>query len=626
MALRHSLSLKVFFAAALVLGIVSCTLSEGETGESAEYTSSVQPATSPYVREFDGDGTVERVFGPYKWTMRSGEEVPMRDGTILKTDLFIPDGIQSGALILIRTPYGSVNFWPENSGAKTVQTFVSHGYIVAVQNTRGKYGSGGEFTPSVKDDIDTYDTMEWASEQDWFNGRIGTFGCSYLGESQVVAARNPHPAWKAAIPRASGGANNAGPGRDTPFALWTGGAYELANGVAWFVDFGGTENRPKGELDYHEMMRTRPPVDALKNAGLLGTDYEDFITEPPSSPYWDKFPYLRVGETLKVPSLFVEGLNDYGPQDVVMQFEAARAADSVPPDYHRLVLSPMRHCAEYDATANTVIGTREIGDARFDYFQMYLDWFDYFLRDDPKGIGHIPLVQVYSLGANKWEVFDDWPPASAEKTSFYLTSDYGLSHEAPEVQTGLSYVYDPDDPVPTHGSPVCCVPARDGQSAEGYYDQAELDDRTDILRFQTQRLDEKSKMSGPVEVVLFVSSDAVDTDFTAKLIDVYPDGTAFTVTEGIQRVRWRNHGKAPEFMKAGEVYDLRIDLEATNSVFKAGHRIRVDISSSNFPRFDVNMNVETPPALATTGVKATNTVHIGGKHASRLEVYLDRGD
>ncbi|MEM7687574.1 MAG: CocE/NonD family hydrolase [Pseudomonadota bacterium] len=578
-----------------------------------------------YLPATEGLAPIPRPGGSYTWTEQAGVDVPMRDGIVLKTDLYLPQGLQAAPLILVRTPYNSLNFHPDRSGAGTVQFLVEHGYAVAVQNTRSKYGSGGErFVPSIKDDTDTYDTMEWVTRQSWYAGGIGTIGCSYLGESQVIAARDPHPAWKAAIPMGSGGANFNVGGLDRPFALWNGGALELAQALSWFVDHGEPTARPNTDADKFTMMKSLPLISALEAAGYSGTEYEEFASEPPTaSDYWDRYPYLREGETIKVPSLFVEGWYDYGPHDVALQFEAARAYNGVPENAHRLIISPSTHCTELDLTGDTVIGELGLGDPRYDFRQLYLDWFDHHLRGQGPGLSSIPVVQTYLMGDNRWQAHVAWPPPKSAPQSLYLSPAGTLEKTVPDQGT-VTFTYDPFDPVPTVGSPVCCVPEIDGQAPEGAFDQAPLDERNDILRFQTAPLSEDLNVSGPVEVVLYVSSDAPDTDFTAKLIDVHPNGKAYNILDGIQRMRWRERGRKPAFMEPGTVYEVRIHLQATSNLFKQGHRLRLDVSSSNFPRFDRNMNVRTAPALAAEGQSARNTVHISDKYPSRLIVQAAR--
>lgn len=595
----------------------------------SECTTAYSPRTSislsPYVRDFPGSESPLRSTAAYSSVEKRSQNVVMRDGAILKTDVYIPRGVSAAPVIIIRTPYNSEAFHPSVSRAGTVALLTGHGYIAAVQNVRGKHRSdfAGEYTPSIADDTDTYDTMVWASEQDWFDGNIGTMGCSYLGESQVMAARDPHPAWRAAIPMASGGANFNVGGRDRPFGVWNGDALELAQTLSWFLDFGGSTPANLGDSDRLALMETLPVVDALKRAGIEGTDYEAFVSNPPSaSPYWDKFPYLREGDTIKVPSLFIETWYDYGPQDVVSQFNLARAFPGLPPDMHRLVMGPTTHCEHLFAMQRTVVGARNLEDARFDYQQIYLDWFDRHLRNTGPKLSDIPVVQSYLMGANRWETLADWPPPGSAPRHLFLSQDRGLADEPATQDGSVSYIYDPMNPVPTVGSPVCCVPEIDGNRPDGAFDQARLDNRSDIIRFQTPVLEEDLIVSGPVEVVVYVSSTAVDTDFTAKLIDVYPDGRAFNILDGIQRMRWRLRSKEPVFMKQDTVYEVRIHLQATSNMFKAGHKLRIDISSSNFPRFDRNMNVHTLPSLATSGVTASNTIYFSRHYRSRVELMV----
>lgn len=586
-----------------------------------ERVDSAAPAPA-FLSGLDVSGKIVRPDGPYQWTSQKNVMVEMRDGIHLLTDVFLPIGLKKAPMILIRTPYGSKGFWPEFSGNGTVEFFVEHGFIVAVQNTRGRNGSEGNFIPTLGDDTDTYDTMTWASTQPWFDGNIGTFGCSYLGESQVVASKNPHPAWKAAIPMASGGANNGIYSRYRPFALWNGGAAELAMGISWFLEHVGKAETQDAK-DVAEIAEHRPTADALLVNGDFGTGYEEFISEPPGSAYWNRFPYLREGETVNVPSLFIEGWYDYGPQDSAVQFLAARDSSAISPDSHRLILDSTTHCMQHQLTSSSRAGDLELGDARLNYWDAYLDWFDHYLRKGDKGIDHIPSVQAYHMGANTWRSYRSWPPESSIRTSWYLEHSGALTAHSPTVAGSVSYEYDPNDPVPTVGSSACCVPPiYDGKSPEGAYDQEPLDNRKDIVRFVSSPLSTALDVVGPIEVVLYVSTNVRDTDFTAKLIDVYPDGTALNVVDGIQRMRWREMESAPSFLEPGKVYEVQIDLQATSMRFDEGHRMRLDISSSNFPRYDRNWNVETSPSKAVAGAIAQNSIHVSAEYPSRVVMHV----
>jgi uncharacterized protein len=268
-----------------------------------------------------------------------------------------------------------------------------------------------------------------------------------------------------------------------------------------------------------------------------------------------------------------------------------------------VVIAPTTHCAFDSATEHTVVGKRELGDAQFDYYNLYLRWYDHWLKGLDNGMATAPKVQIYVMGANKWRSENEWPLARTRFTKYYLHSDGHanslggdgvLSAEAPRDEASDQFRYDPKDPVPTVG--------------EGAQDQSEVERRTDVLVYSTPPLKAGVELTGTMELVLFVGSSARDTDFTAKLVDVYPNGTAFNLQDGVLRARYREGFNKKVWMKPGEVYPLKIDLHATSNYFPAGHRIRLEVSSSNFPRFDRNLNTGGNNYDESEGSIATNVV------------------
>lgn len=586
---------------------------------------------------FEYEGKVKRPVGAFQVSPVQTVRVEMRDGVGLETDIYLPRGSETSAAILIRTPYNKAAFKPEVSQTGTVATFVEHGYAVLVQDPRGRFGSEGAYAPLFQDDVDSYDTMDWIIEQDWSNGVIGTFGCSYLGETQIAAAPLKHPAWKAAIPMASGGANGGVNGRDRQFALWNGGAFELAMGLSWFEQYGGVtgvdkvaESPGADKPSVTEVLDVLPVSSALSKITDKPTQFEEFVTQRPGSTYWSEFPYLNGDETVSVPALFIEGWYDYGPQETIEQFLYFQENSGAFGDAHRVVMDPTIHCAQHTLTEDAIVGERSIGDARLDFFALYLNWFDYWLRGEENGANQMPLITYYRMGDNSWQTSDVWPVAGAQETKFYLRfdNDQGatLSETVDPDAASRSYQYDPMNPLPTLGAPVCCTSTDDGESLEGAFDQSPNEARDDVLIFETPALSSDLNVTGPVTATLFVASDKRDTDFTVKLIDVYPDGRAFNVVDGIQRMRWREGFEAPKLMVPGEVYEVQIDLQATSNVFKKGHRVRVEVSSSNFPRFTRNLNTGKDNHQSTEYEIAFNTVFLGAEKASYITLPVVVGD
>ncbi|MEM9257898.1 MAG: CocE/NonD family hydrolase [Pseudomonadota bacterium] len=267
-----------------------------------------------------------------------------------------------------------------------------------------------------------------------------------------------------------------------------------------------------------------------------------------------------------------------------------------------------------------------MGDARYDFFKLYLSWFDHWLRGLPTGANELPRVTYYRMGDGKWLTAKQWPPRHTDMRPYYFSrppeageGDSGqLLETAAASAASASFVYDPGSPLPTLAAPVCCTNPQGEISLEGAHDQSANVTRSDVLIFETGPLDEALNITGPISVNLFVSSDARDTDFTVKLIDVYPDGRAFNIVDGIQRMRWRNGFDVPDFIRPEEIYAISIDLQATSNVFLPGHKLRIEVSSSNFPRFTRNLNTGELNHAGSTFVSATNTVHMGGDHASHV--------
>jgi hypothetical protein len=290
-----------------------------------------------------------------------------------------------------------------------------------------------------------------------------------------------------------------------------------------------------------------------------------------------------------------------------------------------IIVSPTAHCRSETATEHTVVGKMNVGDAQLDYWGIYLRWFDYWLKGIQNRVTDMPKVQIYVMGRNEWRGENEWPLARTKFTKFYLHSDgransrFGtgtLTTTEPAQEPPDHYTYDPATPVPSVGGPVCCTGTPDAPA--GAFDQSEVETRHDVLVFATPPLKEGIEVTGPIELVLYVSSSARDTDFTGKLVDVHPDGTAYNIQEGILRARYREGWDKKVWMEPGEVYEVRVSLHATSNYFKPGHRIRLEVSSSNFPRFDRNLNTGGNNYDEMEWTEAENTIHHSNKYASHI--------
>ncbi len=565
--------------------------------------------------------------------------VPMRDGVKLSTDLYFPEGAgERLPAIVVRTPYNKNR--PGNQ--REANLFAGHGYVVAVQDVRGKYESEGDYTVSAADTNDGYDAVDWLSSQPWSTGKVGTTGCSYSGENQVEMSKLSNPRHLAMIPRAASGGMQY-------FGSLRGGAFELGASADWFLR-NGSKIRPQipaslprsqflaattffnfepipPKVDWHVLWKSLPVIDMMKKTGMPPTDWEGVVSHPEGDPWWDSFGFVKPTDHFDTPALFVDSWYDYGVGDTLelIRLIEKNSLSSRARENQFVIIAPTSHCSYESATEHTLVGARDLGDAQFDYYGVYFRWFDYWLKGIDNGVTKMPKVQLYVMGRNEWRGGNEWPLAGTKFTPFYLHSDghansrFGtgaLGAEKPGDEAPDYYVYDPKSPVPTWGGPTFGPPL--GDLPSGAQDQSEVETRSDVLVYTTPPLEKGLEVTGPLEVVLYVSSDARDTDYTAKLVDVYPEGTAYNVQEGIRRARYRKGFGEKLWMKPGEVYEVRINLGATSNYFGPGHRIRLEISSSNFPRFDRNLNTGGNNYDETKWVVAHNEIRHDKQYPSSV--------
>ncbi|PYV91484.1 MAG: acylase [Acidobacteria bacterium] len=577
----------------------------------------------------------------YKVRLEPSHMVPMRDGVRLSTDLYFPEGA-SGRLpvILIRTPYNKNGYRRDKS---STYIFAGQGYIVAVQDVRARYESEGrEYIVSAADTQDGSDAIDWLAAQPWSSGKVGTFGCSYSGENQMDTAKLKNPHLRAMIPQAGGGAYR--------FAgLIQGGVIELAGASGWFIR-NGSKIRPAlpvdvppdqfvlaaryfnlapvvPEIDFRTLWRTLPTINMVKSTGVPPTDWEGFISHGPADSWWDQFGYVKDSHHFDVPALYVDSWYDYGPADTLgllnllkRNSDSARAREN-----QFAIIAPVTHCQYDKCYEQTIVGKRDLGDTQFDFYGTYIGWFDFWLKGIDNGITRRPKIQLYVMGKNQWRGEEEWPLVGTQFTKYYLHSDgkansrFGtglLSAAAPTEETSDHYTYDPQSPVPTIGGPDLGGGAAD--LTVGGQDQSDVETRQDVLVYTTPALEHGLEVTGPLQVVLYVSSSVDDTDFTAKLVDVYPDGKAYNIHEGILRARYREGYDKNVLMKKGETYEVKIDLQATSNYFGPGHRIRLEVASSNFPRFERNLNTGGNNYDETQWKVAENVVHHSKNHGSYL--------
>ncbi|WP_293856650.1 CocE/NonD family hydrolase [Steroidobacter sp.] len=583
--------------------------------------------------------------------------VPMRDGVRLATDVYLPAnrGNARVPVVLIRTPYRKDRAYKYYDTPSTIVKFLNHhGYAVAVQDKRGRFHSEGVYVVSGGDANDGYDTVDWLSKQPWSSGKVGAFGCSYEGDVQIFMAQTRHPALKAIIPQAAGSSVGSLGGHYRYFGGRVGGVNELVSNLGWFAQYGEKvfarlpadlprdqynalaalwEGKRANELiDLQKAWTHLPMKDALAAQGMAATDFEDNVTKAADDPYWSALPYMTEGYVSDVPALHINSWYDFGADMTLLEFNHMRSnsASATARDNQFVIMSPHTHCAfESQMAERTLVGEYDVGDTRFDYREAYLTWFDAWLKDDAQAHRRIkqwPRIRYYAMGRNRWQSASEWPVSTTRDRELFLASTAGANSvqgdgrllDAPAIRGrgADSFIYDPANPVPSRGGQLCCTGTPDAEP--GALDQRPVEARHDVLVYSTDPLRDEVEMTGEPRVVLFVSSDAIDTDFTVKLVDVHPDGRALNLLDSVLRARYREGQQREVWMRPGEAYELTIPLGATSNVFKAGHRIRLEISSSNFPRFERNLNVGGINAAQANWVVARNTVHHTQLRPSRL--------
>jgi putative CocE/NonD family hydrolase len=522
----------------------------------------------------------------------------MRDGVRLSANIFRPAGSGRYPTILVRTPY--------NKGMEftaTYRAFVEHGYAVVIQDVRGRYKSGGQFEPLNQEIADGDDTLNWIARQAWSDGAIGMYGGSYLGIAQWKAALTHNPHLKAIFPYVSGDDDYL----DRFYS--PGGAMKLGHRLLWVAEnYQPRGVRPPRFEDYVRFLPTR--LADVKAAGREIPLWQAAESHPAYDAFWKQGSVREHLKSIGIPVYSVGGWYDnYVESDLDAFSTLSRTNKNV-----RVMVGPWAH------VFNTRFAGVDFGpQADVALRGEQLRWFDRWLKGlEPVTLSGTPRspVRIFVMGINQWRDEDEWPLTRAKEERFFLgaNGDLGAQPEG-DVKPDV-FVYDPKNPVPTMGGAVCC----DSKVfAWGPMDQRVVEKRKDVLTYTTAPLPADVEVTGPVKAVLWVSSSAVDTDFTVKLVDVFPSGEARNLTDGILRMRYRQSLEAPRLIRPGGVYRVVIDAGVTSNVFRAGHRIRAEISSSNFPRFDRNLNTDEMVGDARDGVKATQTVfHDEARHSYLL--------
>lgn len=558
--------------------------------------------------------------------------VSMRDGTLLAADVYRPAGPGPYPALLQRTPYDKQN---PGAGASLILRAASSGYAVVVQDVRGRFASEGEFVTFVNERQDGYDTLDWLAAQPWCDGNIGMFGGSYVGLTQWQAAISGHPALKAIIPNVTASDYHNG-------WAYQGGAFELGFNLSWTLSVlaGNTILRKRGGepatdpvfqalLDGADDLTTefaRLPLAGHAILGDFAPYYNAWVDHPTYDDFWAGLDVSTRHESLNVAALNIGGWYDIFLGGTIANFTGMRArGPAAVRDRQRLLLGPWNHVGM--ARGNPIgahdFGMRSTG-AVIDADGQQLAWFDRWLRGLDSGVDRQPPVRLFVMGANRWRDEGEWPLARTDWQAWHLSSggrantlngDGALRRAEPGNEPPDTYVYNPRNPVPTLGGALCCNPVF---TLGGAHDQRSVEAREDVLVYSTPPLDEPVEVTGPVTLILHASSSAPDTDWTAKLVDVAPCGEARNLTDGILRARYRDSMRAGTPITPGAVVRYAIDLGATSNTFLAGHRIRLEVSSSNFPRFDRNPNTGELPGRSAEMVSALQSVFHTPEYPSHL--------
>jgi uncharacterized protein len=554
-------------------------------------------------------------------------DVPMktRDGVVLRADIYRPRSSDKFPVILMRTPYDKSVNW----AVSPVVKMVSRGYVVIIQDVRGRYTSEGEWYPFKHEQADGFDTVEWAAALPYSDGKVGMMGASYVGATQMLAAIAQPPHLAAIAPNMT--ASNYHDG-------WTyqGGAFEQWFDQNWTSQLAqNTLQRLIGEnTDARVGAPTLPlanypvfnfgdlPADAQLTA-VIAPYYLDWLAHPDYDDYWKQWSIEEHFSQIAVPMLQVGAWYDIFNAGTLRNYMGAKAhgsTNAARTQQHLLI----------EIGGHSGFG-RRIGDVDFGphatengYTDVILDWYDFLFKGIKNQFATDKPVKLFVMGANEYRQEDDWPPPQAQSTKYFLHSggkanslrgDGSVSTSAPKSEPADTYVYNPANPAPTMGGPLCC----DEEHMEpGPRDQRAVENRDDVLVYSTGPLPNDIEVTGPITADLFIKSSVTDTDFTAKLVDVRPDGFAQDLTEGILRMRYRSSAEHATLMNPGQIYEISVDLWATSNLFLRGHSLRLEISSSNFPRFDRNLNTGEDTKFARNFVAASNTILHDAQHPSVL--------
>jgi putative CocE/NonD family hydrolase len=544
----------------------------------------------------------------------------MRDGTRLSADIFRPDDSGRFPAILIRTPYNKAGIpgWPNPREEAT--WFAERGYAVLMQDVRGRHDSEGEWVPFAHESDDGFDTQQWAAQQPWSNGKVITYGGSYLSIVQWLAAMRQNPNLKGMI-------SIVGPSDFYDGLFYQGGAFNHALAIMWagFADGRVIQPQEIESAPWPKAFAHQPTTDAMKVVGRDPKFYRDWLAHPTYDGYWYQLRFEELYEKFNFPVINVGGWFDLfqNPRGTIDSFQKLRARSPVRVrEGHRLIMGPWPHAVN----SSSKVGDLEFGpQAIIPLREIYLRWADHYIKGIDNGADRDLPVKLFTMGENAWHDYADWPVPGTQYKDYFLhsggqaNSSMGVGTLTPSAPAASEkadqYAYDPASPTPNAGGGNCCWPEI---VPWGPLDQRSVERRDDVLVYTTPPLTEDVRVTGPIQARLWVASSARDTDFVVRLVDVYPNGFAMNLTDGILRARYRNSFEKPEFLEPKRPYELTIELGATSNLFAKGHQIRVEVASANFPRFSRNTNTGNQPELDTQMQVAQQTIFHDPQHPSRI--------
>jgi putative CocE/NonD family hydrolase len=572
--------------------------------------------------------------GPYSIKFEPNLPLMLRDGTFTYVDVFRPDAAGPFPGLLQRTPYDKSSPMSRVESLDAVRAAMS-GYAVVIQDVRGRHSSDGEFTPFVDEMNDGHDSVEWVSSQPWCNGKVGMYGTSYVGATQWLAAKGVPPSLVCIAPGLAASDYHEG-------CTWQGGAFQLGFNLSWTMglttaNWDHLANRLYLSTQLLDMLIEAKdglaalysylPMNELPDLQYgIAPYYFEWLEHPEYDDYWRRVSIEETYRSITVPAYNIGGWYDIFLGGTIRNFSGMRDRGNTPNarEGQRLILGPWSHWGfSSGLTGDYTFGTRA-SPLYLDVQGGMLRFFDRWLKGEDRTAAEDGPVRIFVMGKNVWRNEDEWPLSRARPQRYYLHSKGGantlrgdgwLSPEPPAEEPFDVYLYNPIDPVPTHGG---AVEGELGLVFAGAFDQSQVEERQDVLVYTTPPLEQDTEVTGPVTVTLFASSTARDTDFTAKLVDVSPSGYAMNLTDGIIRARHRELRQPASLIEPDEIYEYTIDLWATSNVFKQGHRIRIEVSSSNFPRFDRNTNTGEPIGSDTRFVSVLQTVHHSSDHPSHV--------